>query len=232
MEEKELSFDISGIVHALVRRIWLIILAVVVCASAMFVYSSLFMKKMYTSTMRLYVVNTVDYASTVSANDIVAAQNLASSYILFLTSNTTLSNVSKAVNNKYTVGQLKGMVRVSKVSDTEVLQIAVTGESANDVKKLADLVAQEGEKEITRIVKAGKVSVVDYAGNAYLSAPNVKKYTVYGALVGLVLSCGIIIIIELLDKRIKQTHQLTDLFSYDVLGVIPSMIGGNHDEKA
>ena len=230
MEETRYSVDLLKLAKILLKRIWVIILATLVCAGVAYGYTQMFVQKRYTSYTTLYVVNTVDYASTVSASDLVAAQSLAEAYTKILTSNTTLTNVSNAIGNAYSMNQLKSMVSASKVENTEILRISVVCPSRSDAKTIANLVAQEGEKEIVRIVKTGSVNVVDSACNAYLSYPNKNKNTIMGAIFGFIVSCAVILIIELLDKRIKSSEQLKEIDGINIIGMIPNFEGGNENE--
>ena len=230
MEETRYSVDLLKLAKILLKRIWVIILATLVCAGVAYGYTQMFVQKRYTSYTTLYVVNTVDYASTVSASDLVAAQSLAEAYTKILTSNTTLSNVSNAIGNAYSMNQLKSMVSASKVEDTEILRISVVCPSRSDAKTIANLVAKEGEKEIVRIVKTGSVNVVDTACNAYLSYPNKNKNTFMGAFFGFVVSCAVILIVELADKRIKSSEQLKEISGINIIGMIPNFEGGSENE--
>lgn len=230
MEDTQYSIDLLKLGRILLKRIWIIILVTVICGGVAFGYTQMFVQKRYTSYTTLYVVNTVDYASTVSASDLVAAQSLAEAYTKILTSNTTLSNVSNAIGNAYSINQLKSMVSASKVEDTEILRISVVCPSRSDAKTIANLVAKEGEKEIVRIVKTGSVNVVDTACNAYLSYPNKNKNTFMGVFFGFVVSCAVILIVELADKRIKSSEQLKEISGINIIGMIPNFEGGNENE--
>ncbi|MGN0114927.1 MAG: YveK family protein [Acutalibacteraceae bacterium] len=230
MEEKSFNIDLVALLKAWVKRIWIVLIATVIAAVSVFIYNSSFVAKKYTSTTTLYVVNTVDYASTVSVNDLNAAVNLAQTYIKFITSRTTLEAVSKDVNSAYTASQLKKMVSVTTDQETAVLSVSVTCGSKSDAKLLADLVAEEGKNEIGRIIKASKVSVVDAASDAVLTSPNISRKVVVYSLIVFLLVSALIIFIELIDDRIKSAQQLKDEFGIDVIGVIPSQSGGGKNE--
>ena len=230
MEEKTFTIDLVALFKACVKRIWIVLIATVITALSTFIYNNNFVAKKYTSTTTLYVVNTVDYASTVSANDLSAAQNLAQTYIRFITSRTTLEAVSKDINGAYSAAQLENMLSVTTDDETAVLSVSVTCGSKSDAKLLADLVAKEGKSEISRIIKASKVSVVDAASDAVLTYPNTKRNVLVCSLLVFLLVIALIIFVELIDNRIKNSEQLVSEFGLDVIGVIPSQNGGAKDE--
>lgn len=226
MEEKTLNIDLAALAKAWFKRIWIVLLATVIAAVSVFIYNNSFVTKKYTSTTTLYVVNTVDYASTVSVNDLSAALSLAQTYIKFITSRTTFEAVSEDINGAYTAAQLKKMVSVTTDQETAVLSVSVTCGSKADAKLLADLVAEEGKNEISRIIKASKVSVVDAASDAVLTYPNVSRNVLTYSLFVFLFVSALIIFLELIDDRIKTAEQLKNEFGIDVIGVIPSQNGG------
>lgn len=230
MEEKSLTIDFAALFKAWIKRLWIVLIATVITAASVFVYTNYFVTKRYTSTTTLYVVNTVDYASTVSVNDLSAAADLAETYIRFITSRTTLDAVSESISGAYSSSQLKRMVSVTTDEETAVLSVSVTCASKSDAKLLADLVAEKGKSEISRIIKASKVSVVDSASDAALTYPNIGKKVLTYSLIVFVLVSALILFIELVDNRVKTADQLQNEFGFDVIGVIPSQNGGKNYE--
>lgn len=233
MEEKEVYLDLTRFIRAVVKKWWLIFLAAVVFAGGTFFYTVMCITPLYTSKTTLYVDNTEDYVETISPGALSAAQSLASSYTTILTSNRVLSNVSDAIDNVYSAGQLQGMVSASRVGETEILQIVVNCVSSKDAQKIANLVAEEGAVAITTIVNAGKVSVVDEANlPSTPSSPNTKKNTIIGFLFGAIIVVAGVIIKELLDTRIKSEEDLIEEFDANIIGVISRMEDRYYDYKS
>lgn len=230
MEEKEITIDVTRLLSAYLKKVWIVIISVLLCSAIAFVYSTFFVPQKYTYGTRLFVVNSVDYASTVSVNELNGARSLAEVYSVFLVDNNTLSNVSKAINGVYSTGQLKSMVSVSRHEDTEILQIYVTCQNPENAKKVADLVAQKGIEEINRLYSTAKVNVVDHDNAASPVSNGAKRNISIAAVIAFAISSAIILLINMLDKRVKSAEQLTDRFGYDVLGIIPAFNGGDLDE--
>ena len=230
MEEKAFTIDLVALFKAWLKRSWIVLIATVIAAVSIFVYYNNFVTKRYTSTTTLYVVNTVDYASTVSSAELSSAADLAQTYIKFMTSRTAFEAISKDISGAYTPSQLMGMVSVTADVDTAILSVSVTSTSQSDAKLLADLVAKVGKEEISRIFKASRVSVVDSASDAGLSYPNSKRKALQLGLAVFVLASALIVFLELIDDRIKSSEQLISEFGIDVIGVIPPQNGGGKDE--
>ena len=83
--------------------------------------------------------------------------------------------------------------------------------------------------KIASIVDGSSVRIVDYAVKpAAKSSPNTAKNAVIGVLLGVVLSCGLIIVMDLMDDQIHDVDYLTSTYSdIPVLAVIPDLLSKN-----
>ena len=84
---------------------------------------------------------------------------------------------------------------------------------------------------IKEAVEAGSVKVISNASLATEPiSPNIKKNTALGAMVGLVLALGIIVLQVLLDNKINTEEDVTKYLDMTVLGVIPQYDQGGKME--
>ena len=79
------------------------------------------------------------------------------------------------------------------------------------------------------VMDGGHVSVVDRAvvptGRV---APSHSRYAMIGALIGLVVSCGVVLLVDMLDDIIRDEDYLLQRFELPVLGTIPDLLS-RHD---
>ena len=84
---------------------------------------------------------------------------------------------------------------------------------------------------IKEAVEAGSVKVISKASlNLNPISPNIKKNTALGAMVGLALALGIIVLQVLLDNKINTEEDVTKYLDMTVLGVIPQYDQGGKME--
>ena len=140
MERKEkegVEIDLKRVLIAMMYRWWIIVLAVVLFGTAAFSYAWFGMTPVYSSNVKLYVNNNYVESPGYSSAQIMAAKDLAATYMVILESRNVLEEVSKRVDGRYTYEQLRSMVSASAVNETEVFQVTVTGQNYKDVAKIA-----------------------------------------------------------------------------------------------
>lgn len=222
-EKEGVEIDLKRLVAAVLYRWWIILLATILCGTAAFCYAWFGLTPTYSSSVQLYVNNNYVDSPGYSSAQIMAAKDLAATYMVILESRNVLQVVSDKTGGAYTYAQLKGMVSASAVNETEVFQVWVTGTNYRDVAIIANHIADVLPEKITAIVEGSSVRVVDYAvENPNPVGPSYKKYLVLGAGIGMVLSMALVILLDVTDKTIKSEDYLIQVYGkLPLLAVIP-----------
>ncbi|MBR1724356.1 MAG: lipopolysaccharide biosynthesis protein [Ruminococcus sp.] len=247
--EKEMEIDLRDIFYLLLSKLPFIILITVIATIAGFAYAKMVMPVKYTSSVSIYVNNANENAmqeqDRANAADIQASKALASTYIVILNDDIVYDEVSEMLFEEYDIrdlekvftvayndsepyisaNQIRSLVSISSVNDTEVIQITATTENASLAADICTNIAEIAPELLTRVTKAGSVETIGYAKVPTApSAPNVKRVTAIGMLLGLVLSVAIVIISDLLDSRIKTAEDFKKRFGeIPVLAEIPDL---------
>ena len=100
--------------------------------------------------------------------------------------------------------ELAGMITTETPTDTRIMSISVTDDDPKEAKQIADTLRKAVSVQITEIMNADSVNTVE-EGNLPTSpsSPNVKKNMMLGALLGLVISMGFVVLISILDDTVK-----------------------------
>ena len=223
-----IELDLPVVLNALLRKAWLIILCIVLFAVGGFCYAFYFIAPTYKANVMFYV-NGNTYAGlnatklNISSADISVARTLVDTYRVILKTRNTLNEVIEESGENLDYSSLYGMVNASAVDDTEVFQVTVTSSDPLQAEHLANTIADVLPKKIASIVEGSSARVVDYAViPVSKSAPDLKKYTLNGALIGLVFAAAVIIIMLLLDYQIHDEEYLVNTYpEIPILGVIP-----------
>jgi len=229
-ENEYIQIDLMKIAEGLLRRIWMIILCMVLCGGLLFSYAAFYITPLYESSVLLYVNNSsfsVGATSfSITSSEISAAKSLVETYQVILKTRMTLENVIRLGELNYTYEQLLGMIRTESVNETEVFAVTVTSPDPHEAEHIANTIARVLPDKIAGIVEGSSVRVVDYAvvpsGKV---SPSITKYTLVGLLLGLFLSAGVIAVLEILDDRIRTEDYLLQNFDdTPLLAVIPDML--------
>lgn len=229
------EIDLLKLAKALWRRAWAIVLAAAVFGGAALAYTALFITPLYKAEALMYV-NSSDISVggakvSISQAELSAAQSLVDTYVVILNTRTTLEDVIAQSGVSYTYEQLKGMISAAAVNSTEVFSIEVTSSDPSEAELLANTIAQVLPERIASIVEGTSARIVDYAvAPSQKASPSLQKNTMIGILVGVLLSGGVIVAMELLDEQIHDSDYLLQTYDIPVLAVIPDLLstsGGN-----
>jgi capsular polysaccharide biosynthesis protein len=229
MDNDTFEIDLRQLLQVAVARMRLIVLIVFVFAVSAFLISKYLLTPMYTSTATLYVnSNKTAVSQNITINDIDTGRELVSLYTQFIESDTVLEQVAEEVSAQTDIAvsaaEIRGMISSSAVSDTALMAVTATTADPNFSQIVANAVAKVAPDRITEFMEGSSVKVVDEAKTGTLSSPNVAKNTAMGFLAGVVISLGLVFVMELMDTRIKNEDDLKRMFDYPVIGVIPEII--------
>lgn len=212
---------------------WRIAIAAVAGAILAYGVSTFYIIPTYTSRGSLYVNNnTVQRSQNVNITDIATSQQLALTCIELLKSDTFLTAVLEDSKLPYTPNQLKSMLALNPMNETEIIEISINSHDAKHSQILVNSVLKGAQEEITRVIQAGTVKIVDGAKlPTSPSSPNVVQNVVIGFLLGTALSMILVFLIDVFDSRIKIEGDLMEVRELPLLGIIPDMDYTRLEEK-
>ena len=232
-KEEYVEIDLLQLFKALWHRAWAILLAMLIFSGAAFAYTEFLVTPLYKARTLMYVNNNaISVGSTklsISQGDLTAAQSLVDTYTVILKSRTTLEDVIERSGVHYSYEQLSGMISAASVNSTEIFYIEVTSPFPKEAELIANTISQVLPEKIASIVDGSSVRIVDYAVEpAHQASPSLTKNVALGAILGMVLACGVIVIMELTDSQIHDSDYLLQTYDIPVLAVIPELASTNN----
>ncbi len=207
----------------LLRRWWIIVLAVVLTAGSAVVFSEL-QHPQYTSTAEVIVSPArPDFGLTQSA------KILLRSYMTVANSNTWAQRVIDELQLPMTPEGLRSDVHFAAEDDRMVIKIEVEdydGDQANDIARTwGNRLVQWRDEENAELRKEDRVDAILRDPPAYSQSwpPSSKIMLAAGVLFGLVIAGVMIFFLEWLEAGVIQTPQdLERQLNLSVVGAIPS----------
>ena len=214
--------DVAKMLH---RRLWALVLAFFIGAIVFFSYSSYIIAPEYTSAGSLYVNNMRDKISeNVNMSDMATSQMLVWTYIELLKSNTFTDKVAELSELGYTGADIRAMVEMKPKNETEIMEISAVAKNPEHAQIIIDTILDNAPEEIDRIIQGGSVVIIDRASYpTEPSGPNIVLNTIIGAIVMTILAAAVIVLLEIIDNRVKDEDELVKLYELPVLGAIPDM---------
>jgi len=221
-----MELELRDIFRIIWARIWIIVLITIVAMLASGIISYFYLDKIYESSTTLIVNKQKDDNEKevqYTYNDILLSQKLVSTYTEIAKSSYVLERVIKELNLDLSPAQLKEMIAVSAVGDTQIIRITVSDVFPARATVIAEKMAELLPIRVSELEMPDNVKVVDKA--KVPSSPvkprplmNIAIAGVLGIMVGL----GIIFLIEYLDNTIKTPDDVQKYLGLPVLGSIPN----------
>ena len=222
------EISLKRIVEIFMASISFIVVVTLVVGVVAFVYSETMIVPEYESTVTMLVNNAAgQQIDKTLGSDITASQMLVDTYIIIIKSNTVLNKVGYELQQKcedgFTANTLRNMLTASSKNETEVFTVTIRGADPAQTRLIANVIADVAPPIIKDFVEASSVKVVDYAVEGVRVSPNIQNNTLIGLFIGLVLSCGFILLREVFDMRVKKEEDLERWFGLPILGIVPDI---------
>lgn len=210
------------LIHLLKKHLKLCIVLPVVCALATAVVAWVFLPNTYTSSVSLYVLTrSYDQEASLTNSELSASQMLTDDVVQLIGSNRiktdTASNLSLPDLRDYKIS-------VASESTTRVITISVTGQSAQNVALVANGLAETTDSVAREVMDVKAVNVIDKAVEATKpSGPNRVMYTAIAFLVGAFLAVAIVVVMDMVNTRVRNVEELEEMLDVPVIGRIPKI---------
>lgn len=227
--DETFEIDLKELFELIIARIRLVILVVIMFTVSAYLISVFVITPKYQASARLYVNNNkTSVSQNVTLTDLNTGRELVPLYSEFIESDTVLEQVAAAVSNEtnmpFDADELRKILSSGAVNDTALIEITVTTPSPEVSQIIANAVVDIAPDRITEFMDGSSVKVVDYAKLPEEPvSPNVMKNTLIGFVLGIIISIGMIFVMELMDTRVKNEEDLKKLLEYPVIGIIPEI---------
>ncbi len=220
-----IQIDLLDMLKSVWNYKYIVVLFVVVAVILTSVITVCFTPDTYTSSGVIYVSGKSDtndeQDSEVQKSDIDTARVLSTTYIETLKTRTFLTEVSKNAGNKYTWSQIKNMMYISTINDTELLTVEFTANSAVDAYNLTKSVLDLAPEILSKVAKGGSIEVLDKAQlpESANSKGLFSKVAISGV-VGAVLAVAIIFVLTYFNNKITKSEDIENRYNFSILGII------------
>ena len=224
-EQEKFEIDVFQLVKVLWKRKFLIVLAALVAGLAAFAYSSFVIQPQYTSTTRIYVVNRNQADKPGLTNqDLQAGSYLVKDYREIILSKDVLEKVVADQNLTMDAKTLGRKVSVTVPADTRIVSISVRDGKPEEASRIANALREVAAQKIISVTRVSDVTTLEEARPATSpSSPNIRRNTMMATIAGVGFVTVIVLLVELLDDRVKRPEDIEEVMHISLLGVIPNL---------
>ena len=224
-ENQAVEIDVFATLKVLWKRKFSIISVALVFAIAAFGYSAFLAKKEYQSTSRIYVVSRQNQDNNALTNsDLQAGAYLVKDYREIILSQNVLSQAIEELKLDMTPAELSKKINVSVPTDTRILSITAKDGDPKEAARIANGLRNVAAEKITSVTKVSDVTTLDEAEVPQSpSSPNIKRNVLLGFVAGAGLMVVLLVVVEVLDDRVKKPEDVEELMGLPLLGVVPDI---------
>jgi capsular polysaccharide biosynthesis protein len=217
----KIELEVRDLFLILMRRLWLIILVVVLSASGTYIVNKFLLTEYYTSASSVYVISKQE-DSRMTFSDIQMSTQLTKDFMILVKSRPVTEEVIEKLGLDMTHSELASMIKVNTPQDTRILEIKVQNEDPLMAKNIADALAEASRERMVSIMGMEEVNIFEPASlPKYPSSPDILRNTALGGIIGGVVISLIIIIVNILNDSIKTSEDIETCLGISTLGIIP-----------
>ena len=224
-EQDKIEIDVLQLVKVLWKRKFVIVLVALLAGITAFAYSSFVIKPQYTSTTRIYVVNRNQADKPGLTNqDLQAGAYLVKDYREIILSQDVLEKVVADQNLTIDAKTLGKKVSVTVPADTRIVSISVRDGKPEEASRIANALREVAAQKIISVTRVSDVTTLEEARPATSpSSPNIRRNTMMATVAGVGFVVIIVLLVELLDDRVKRPEDIEEVMHLSLLGVIPNL---------
>lgn len=197
----------------------------IIFALATAVFSFVALANTYTASVSMYVLanSSETQAGTTLSTDLSASQMLTNDVSQLIQSERVLNQTADQLG--MSESELAGYdVEVTSSTTTRLITIEVTGDTPNSAAAIANGLANTTHTVAQEIMDIEAVNVIDQA--AVPTSPSGPPRTMYIAvafLAGIFVAVAIIVIMDMVNTRIRKPEEIEELLEIPVIGKIPTI---------
>lgn len=227
-EDQEVEIDLKALFLKMKALWYILVMGVLIGAIVMTLYSIFLKTPTYTSTAQIYLRGS---SKSVSVSDLQLSTALSNDYLVLFKRRDNMQKVINELNLEMTPEQLKGMINISNISDTRILQVSVTSTDPELSRDIANSAVEQGMDDIREIDSQEPYMVEKAIASSYPNGSSTLKMTVLGALAGLVIAMGAIFIKFVLSDNVQSVDDIENTIGVPVLAVVVEDKALNYTKK-
>lgn len=219
MEDK--LFDFEELWYLFKKRFWIIIVITAITTS-LAIYEVSKLQPSYSANAKVFMGNSTDMLEMYSQEEL-------SYYSQFITIFSEISKIDGFLDDTLrknhidkTSLEVASALSFSSSENTPIVNISYSSYTDNQMAETLDAVCDELIDKVEEIMPGTKPTILSEARVSTIY-PNKKKLPIIAFAAGIILSIGLILVLDYLDNRIVSKKQLEKIIPVPVLGSIPTV---------
>ncbi|MEG0133457.1 MAG: Wzz/FepE/Etk N-terminal domain-containing protein [Clostridium sp.] len=228
MEEKLINFD--EIIYLFKKKFWIIIV-VTVLATGFGSYKASLMTPSYKASAKIFVGKSDVLMDYYSKQEIQYYSEFMNTFKEIIKLDDFLNETLKKRNISKSSFEVKNSLGFTASENTPIFTVTYTSGNEEGAAEVLTAICEEFNEQAKSILPGVKPRIIDSA-KVYPIFPNKNRVVTMFFGIGVILSIGIIIVLDYLDDTVKTRGKLEKLLPIPVLGDIPNHERSFRKEKS
>ncbi len=220
IQNDEVEIDLKELFGVLWRKAWLILLVGILLAAGAGFYTKRYITPQYQSSSMIYVLG--NSSSLVSLSDLQLGSQLTSDYVVLIESRPVVEEVISNLGMNISYEEMLNKISITNQTDTRIITITATDPDPVQAKKIVDEFANVAKQRMAEIMATDEPTIVE---EGYINenpvSPSTLKNCLIAGMIGVCLTCAILIVIHLMNDTIKTPDDIQKYLGISTLGIIP-----------
>lgn len=223
--EEEITLDLKEFFVILRKRVKIIATITLIATIITAILSFLVIKPTYEATLSVFIGKTSDSKEdrvSYDNSDIMMYQKLVKTYAKIATSSDIAEKTAVEINKNLTGKDIEDMVKVTPQQDTQILDIKVQNKDPKEAKEIVEKLTTIFIAKAEKVIPNGNIQILDKAKVPKNPVkPNKKLNVAIAFFLGIMVSVGIVFVMEYMDNTLKTQEDVERYLEIPVLGMIP-----------
>lgn len=225
--------ELKDVLAIIKKRFWLILICIAISTITTAIYSKYNYHPIYIASTKLIVNKTVELdqlgKEQMDIGAIGSNLSLINTYKEIIRSPAIMDKVVQRFPDlNVTTEELLATISISNLMGTQVITLSATDLNYDRAARTVNAVTEVFRTEITKIMKVDNVAILHVAPMKEHPQPinqKTNQYIIISFAVSLLISAGIIFLLEVMDDTLKREEDIRKIFGAPTLSVIPRRKG-------
>ncbi len=216
--------ELQKLVSGFIRRLWLIVLLMVVGGGIAFYLSYVDTIQLYSSKTTMFMFNQDKklLGEVPTQSDLNVSRQLLSDYSKLVYSRKVYTYVKDEMGLNISQSSFRDAISVELSKDSSLIELSTVWTDPNTSAALANTTSLGLKKAIKEITNTDNLEIIDEAVPSKNPIQESRsKNLLIGLLAGIALASALIYILELFDNTIGSVKDIENELELSVIGVIP-----------
>ena len=214
------TIEIKELFELFKKKFWIIIVITAIFAVRGY-QSAAQLTTSYQARVKVYIGDSSNVMTGYMSDNVYYYNDFIASFKEIIMIEDFLNETLEKYDLGLTAGQVSGALSFTeKEGYSPILEINYRSWSQELAREVLDILAKEFAQQAQKIMPDVQVQVIDSV-KVYPIVPNKTAPIRNGILIGIVLSVGLILVLDYLDDTIRKKEELEKILSIPVLGELP-----------